>query len=87
MSFSIRFSDAALRSLQRIPKKFQIRLLRAVEGLRVSPFQGKKLQGQLAGMYSLRVWPYRIIYLVRKHELIVLVVDIGHRQSVYHARN
>ena len=47
------------------------------------PFSGKKLEGELKGKYSIRAWPYRIVYQILKNELIVLVVDIGHRQGVY----
>jgi len=48
-----------------------------------NPYLGKKLEGELRDFYSLRVWPYRIIYQIIKNELIVFVVQIKHRQGVY----
>ena len=48
-----------------------------------NPDLGKKLEGELRDFYSLRVWPYRIIYQIIKNELIVFVVQIKHRQGVY----
>ncbi|MBP9850444.1 MAG: type II toxin-antitoxin system RelE/ParE family toxin, partial [Candidatus Peribacteraceae bacterium] len=35
------------------------------------------------GKYTLRVWPYRIIYKFEKQQLTVYVLEIGHRQGVY----
>jgi addiction module RelE/StbE family toxin len=58
-------------------------VLQALEGLRREPLHGKKLQGQLAGLYSLRVWPYRIIYQVSHKTITILVVAIGQRKDVY----
>ena len=51
--------------------------------LALDPFQGKKLKGELRGQYSIRVWPYRIIYQIYKKELIITIIDVGHRQGVY----
>jgi addiction module RelE/StbE family toxin len=58
----------------------------ALEGLREDPYAGKKLQGELYGLYSLRVWPYRIIYMVEKRIITVTVVAIGQRKDVYGIR-
>jgi mRNA interferase RelE/StbE len=35
------------------------------------------------GTLRLRVGDYRVIYTIRDHELLVLVVDIDHRSRVY----
>jgi len=42
---------------------------------------GKKLKGELVGSFSVRAWPYRIIYVINKKEL--WIVSILHRQGVY----
>ncbi|MDO8579796.1 MAG: type II toxin-antitoxin system RelE/ParE family toxin [bacterium] len=48
------------------------------------PFSsGKKLSGKKKGQYSTRAWPYRIIYMIEKTLLIIIVIDIDHRASVY----
>jgi mRNA-degrading endonuclease RelE of RelBE toxin-antitoxin system len=54
-----------------------------LQGLRENPFAGKKLQGELFGLYCLRVWPYRIIYTIEKRVITVTVVAIGQRKDVY----
>lgn len=55
----------------------------AIQGLRSDPWQGKKLEGDLDGLYAIRVWPYRIIYTIEKRMVIVTVVAIGHRRDIY----
>jgi len=47
------------------------------------PFSGKKLSGKLPNQYSMRSWPFRIVYEIRKNELIILVLRIRHRKDVY----
>ena len=70
------------RMAQREPALYQ-RMARALEDLERDPFQGKPLKGELRGRYSYRIGTYRIVYLVRQHELLVLVIDIGHRREIY----
>ncbi len=61
-------------------------MLSALEGLREDPFAGKKLQGELYGLYSLRVWPYRIIYSIEKRIIKVTVRLRASRHSQLAAR-
>ena len=67
---------------QREPEMYR-RLAHALDALVRDPGQGKALKGELKGRYSYRVGTYRILYLVRHHELLILVIDIGHRRDIY----
>lgn len=40
------------------------------------------LKGQ-TGVYRLRVGDYRVLYTIRDSELVVLIVDLGHRREIY----
>lgn len=71
------------KSLSKIPQKWRVRLAKAIDSLSTNPFHGKKLEGELEGLYSIRVWPYRIIYSINKKEIVIIVVAIGHRQGIY----
>lgn len=73
----------AAKNLQKIDSRYKQRILDALVYLQTDPSIGKSLQGSLKGFFSLRVWPYRIIYTIHQRELIVLVVDIDHHQGVY----
>lgn len=73
----------AQKSFNRLPKNIRDRIVTALRKLQETPRIGKPLKGEFAGKYSLRVWPYRIIYRVFEEQLLVEVIDIGHRQGVY----
>ena len=51
--------------------------------LRTNPEIGKPLVGRLSGLWRLRIGKYRAIYQIRKNELIVFVLRVGHRKNVY----
>ncbi len=71
------------KKLKKLPKAKQSAVLKAIKELEKDPFLGKPLSGELAGRFSVRVWPYRIIYKIEKNRLVVIVLNIGHRQGVY----
>lgn len=71
----------AQKDLQKIPQKNRLKIKRRTQLLIKSPFAGKKLKGKLKGYWSLKVWPYRIIYEIYKNK--VWVDHIVHRQKAY----
>lgn len=79
----IELSDAAKKDLKRLPKPEGKKIARKIFQLGQFPFAGKKLSGELDSKYSLRSWPYRIIYKIYKKEEIVYILIIEHRQGVY----
>lgn len=84
--YRIEFSNLAAKEIEKIyraDKKLYSRLLTAIEVLKRSPYQGKRLKGKLAGDYSLRVGNYRVIYTLHKNRLIVYIIDLGHRKEIY----
>ena len=68
--------------IEREPALYQ-RVANALDDLERDPFQGKPLVGALKGRYSYRVGSYRIVYLIRRRELLVVVIDVGHRRDIY----
>jgi mRNA interferase RelE/StbE len=60
------------------------RLRQAIDSLIVEPHPRGcvKLAGA-ADLFRLRFGDYRIVYQVRKAELVVLVISIGHRRDIY----
>lgn len=83
MEYSLFFKNSAVKSIDKLSSKDRQKVAIILETLKTNPFSGKKLAGEFKELYSIRVWPYRIIYAVIKKELVVLVVDVAHRQSVY----
>jgi len=80
---TILIRPSARKSFRRLPRKDQERIRIEIDLLAENPYLGKKLEGEYEGKYSLRVWPYRIIYMFQKEKLTVYVLEIGHRQGVY----
>lgn len=83
MNYKVRLAKQAEKEFVKIDHKGQLRISTALLTIQENPFVGKKLQGKYSGLWSHRVWPYRIIYEIRRNELIVVVLKIGHRQGVY----
>lgn len=83
MIYEIQVQKSAQKQLDKIPSAYRLRIQKAIDSLALFPLQGKKLEGELKGQYSIRVWPYRIIYQIYKKQLIISIIDVGHRQGVY----
>lgn len=81
--FTIVLTKRARKECDKLPKEFRSRVERAIDSLALTPFAGKKLEGEWGGYWALRSWPYRIIYVIQKEIVTVTVIHIDHRQGVY----
>lgn len=72
----------AEKDLLRLPKDKLQKIAKKIAFLESEPFLGKKLSGKLLGLRSLRLWPYRVIYLVKGRNKIY-IVSVLHRQGAY----
>lgn len=81
--YEIQLTHTAEKHLEKIPRKGQIKIIEALEQLATDPQSGKPLQGDLKGLWTLRVWPYRIVYKIDKGIVCIVVIAIKHRQSAY----
>ena len=73
-------SEKDLTKLPKVEKKKVFKKLKAIES---NPLSGKPLAGELKTFYSVRAWPYRIVYEFNKKDNIIIVHKIQHRQGVY----
>jgi len=83
MEYQLRIKPSAEKELNNLPQKDYYRALAALSVLANNPFSGKKLEGKRTGQWSMRIWPYRIIYSIYKKELLIFIIAIGHRQGIY----
>ena len=79
----VALSKDAQKQYERLPKAQQAKVLKKILGLEQNPNSGKKLEGELRGFFSLRAWPYRILYEINKSKQIIEVHKIAHRQCAY----
>lgn len=63
-------------------ERIKDKITQSLQKLAQNPYTGKKLKGKLQGTYSLRIWPYRILYEITKTKNIILT-DIGYRKEIY----
>jgi len=45
--------------------------------------KGKALSGNLKGLWRYRVGDYRVICQIIDNEVVILVVELGHRKEIY----
>lgn len=87
MTWQIKFDPRAVKELKKIDKKAQKRIidyLKKQVATQDNPrIFGKSLKGDKRGFWRYRVGDYRIICDLLDDTMIILVIKIGHRQSVY----
>lgn len=81
--FSISLTTSARKSLRKLSKKDQALIYAVLETLKVNPTPPKALKLTGRECYRLRVGDFRILYTFNRGELVVLVLDIGHRREIY----
>lgn len=84
--YSITFKKSVAKDLRSIPNQDVKRILLCIDALASNPrAEGcVKLSGQ--DRYRVRQGTYRIIYEIFEEKLIVTVVKVAHRSSVYQSK-
>lgn len=84
-AFEVRFTAAARRSLNTIPPRVLSAVVEFTFGdLAREPRRvGKPLRDDLAGVFSARRGPYRVLYRIDDAAHIVFIVRVDHRADVY----
>ena len=86
-AYQIVFTPAALRQLASLDAPTRRRVARRIEALGIAPrAAGAEMLKGGDGETRIRIGDWRVIYVVRHDELVVLVIKIGHRSDVYRAR-
>lgn len=84
MRYTVNFRPSARKSLGKLPRRDQVRIVSAAEALSQEPrpLGSKKLSTE-EDLWRIRVGSYRVIYQIEDDGLLILVVKIGHRKDVY----
>lgn len=82
--YSIEFDKSVKKTLSKLPNEVIKKILDVIAELAddARPNGCKKLQSS-GDYYRIKVGNYRIIYEIDDGELLILVVEIGHRKEVY----
>ena len=82
MTYQVVWSETASRELGKLDRSVARRILDRVDAIREEPKRGlRRLVG--APYYRLRVGDYRLIVELVEDKLLVLVLKVGHRKSIY----
>ena len=81
--YKIILRNSAKRFLKKLKGKEQKDLIFKINKLRKNPELGKRLSGNLFRFWKLRIDKFRIIYKIVNDELIIYIMNIGHRKNVY----
>lgn len=85
MSYRVELTRRAEKGFLALPKRDRRQIGRRLLALADNPRPrgAKALTHPLRGHYRLRVGDYRIVYTVQDDRLLVIVVRVGPRRSVY----
>ena len=81
--YEIILEEQAKQFIKSLNKNRQKVILNKIEKLAENPYLGKSLIGKLAGLRTLRIDKFRIIYTIKSLELVVLVLKAGNRNHIY----
>lgn len=77
-------ASPAARDIDRLPMKIAAAALEAIQSIAADPRRmGKPLHLELAGQWSARRGPYRIIYSIDDSNDTITVMAVAHRADVY----
>lgn len=87
MAWSIEYDPGALKDLKKLDRTIQREIVDYMD-TRVAPAEdprqfGKPLRASKFGLWRYRVRDYRIVCELQQKRLVVLVVTVGHRSTVY----
>jgi len=83
MGYNVLFHERAHKFFNKLDNSAKNKINKGFDKIKQNPFLGKPLVGNLSGLWRLRIDKYRIIYQIKKSELIIYVLDIGHRKNIY----
>lgn len=87
MSYSVLLTQKAKKQLSKLDKytsKLIVSWLKKnLDGCENPRIHGKALVANKAGQWRYRVGDYRILAEIRDEEVIILVLQIGHRRDIY----
>ena len=85
--YRVAFTEKALKSLKKLDPNVSKMLLawvrKNLEDCTDPRQHGKALVGDHSGQWRYRVGDYRLIAEIKDDEIIILVLNIGHRNNIY----
>ena len=87
MIYRVVFTDRAMKQLKRMDKSIARLIIgwieKNIDGCENPRLHGKSLIGNKTGQWRYRIGDYRLICEIKDDEVIILVLEVGHRKEIY----
>ena len=87
MKYKILFTDKAKKQLKKLDKHISALIIgwleKKIENTENPRVHGKGLVENKSGQWRYRIGDYRVICEIQDENVIVLVLEIGHRKEIY----
>lgn len=87
MKYRVVFTERAKKQLSKLDKSVLGLILgwieKNIEGCENPRIHGKGLLGNRSGQWRYRIGDYRVICEIIDDEIVILVLEIGHRKHIY----
>lgn len=87
LNYKILYTEHALKQLRKLDKPISKKILTWLDerlAHNTNPrLWGEGLKGNLGEFWRYRIGDFRVICQIKDNELIILVVQIGHRRNIY----
>lgn len=83
MTYRVLYTKEAAERIQKLDGAVKERICKAIVRISEHPESGKHLTGLLRDRWSYRAGDWRILYKIRKAEVLILILTVGHRSKVY----
>lgn len=87
MSYSVIYHKEAIKTLDKMDPNVREMIVNWIDknlkGCENPRIRGKSLKHDKKGIWRYRVGDYRILAQIRNNELLVLVLDVGKRDTIY----
>lgn len=87
MTYRVRFTEAGKKELKKLDKSTAALIMawikKNLEGCPNPRQHGKGLTAIRGGQWRYRVGDYRLLAEIQEDEIIILILNIGHRRDIY----
>ena len=87
MKYRVVFTEKSKKQLSKLDRSISALIIgwieKNIEGCENPRIHGKGLLGNKSGQWRYRIGDYRAICQIRDEEVIILVLEVGHRKHIY----
>ena len=91
MKYKVAFTNRAIKELKKLDKHVSALIIgwieKNLENCENPRIHGKGLTANRSGEWRYRIGDYRLICEIQDEKITILVLEIGHRRSVYKDEN